>query len=112
MMTLAVVLVLLHNVSPHHHVQIGYKNVSHVCSIEHVHLESGVTHNDLCGKVYEFLTQNVTVSHVASLEIGFYFDVTPHVCTCHHTYMVDDDIDIEDVFWERAFLKRGPPFIA
>lgn len=116
---LSVVLVVAHNVFPHHHGEkhhsecVGHQHYTHVCSeVGEKHLDDCGDHDDLCKTVYEFLNGNTAqVSHFVCVTDVF-ISIEPHVCTCKEFLEVDRAIDLVDQFWERNLPKRAPPVIA
>lgn len=118
--TLAVMLVLGHNIVPHHHStsHVGHNDscVAHFPS--HVCAESNETHIDVCGghdslckEIYEFLSSSVQISHIGQVsEIKIILE--PHVCTCKSEYSVVNNVLAVESDWQRHLPKRGPPILA
>lgn len=118
--TLAVMLVLGHNIFPHHH---GKSHVGHSesCVVHfpnHVCVESNETHIDVCGgqgnlckEIYEFLGSGAQISHLVQV-CEQTIDVEPHVCTCKSEYNVITNVLSVESDWQRHLPKRGPPFLA
>lgn len=114
---LSVVLVLAHNLFPHHH-SVGHKKCAsthqtHVCaSLNEVHISECGDHSDLCKTVYEFLSSSSSqVSHAVQVA-HIDFDVKPHVCTCKHIFNIENEVEILDQFWRKNLPKRAPPVLA